>query len=132
MVNDEEVVAAAAKEVVCTRHLLMVSLLDPPVMMLAPAEPVAAQRGGRQRGAIDVLEIDDVGRVAGGLVGIPRLTVERQRCLSGADTGTTVDRGFRTPIGDRVVACSGIDGVGAACTVDHVVAGTAGDGVCAG
>ena len=95
------------------------------------------ETAGRQRRRIDVLEIRDVGRVAGGLIGIGE--IDRRGILHhqrvGADAA--VDRVFGAVIGNRVVARAGVDDVDAAAAVDDIVArarrdhvgrGRAGDG----
>ena len=84
-------------------------------------------RGHSRR--IDVLEIGDVGRIAAGLIGIAQVHRRGRAQNQRVGAGAAVDRGFRSVIGDSIVACAGRNDIGAARTIDGVVAGTAGDHV---
>ena len=92
---------------------------------------VAGQRDAcRQRGGVDVLEMDDLGGPADDLiVDIGEIDrrggLQRQRIGS----GPAVQRDFGSMIGDDVIAGARVDDVGAAAAVDGVVARAARDDV---
>ena len=92
----------------------------------APRENIhgrgAGDRGAqRERGGVHVLEIDDDGVVAAGLIGgvgevDGRGRLQGERVVS----ASAVDRDFRAMVGDDVVARARVDDVGAAVAVDGV------------
>src|ERR1700730_13382522 len=92
----------------------MVSLPEPPGMMLALDQPVMERGEGTADGLIGIAEIDDGRRL------------QNQR----VDAGATVDRGFRTVIDDAVIAGAGGNDIRAAAAVDGGVARTRRDSIC--
>ena len=84
---------------------------------------------GVQRGGVDVLEVADGGGVAAGLIGCTQVDVGLGQHHQRVVVDTTIDQRLRAAIGHRIVAGTGMNDVGAAGTVDHIIAGAAGNRV---
>ena len=101
----------------------MMSLPEPPVMTLVPVvPPIVIPVDQRRR--IDVLEVRDRRGIAGGLVGVGQVDRRGRSQDQGIVAGAAVDRDFGIVVGDRIVAGSGVDDIGAAAAIDDIVAGT--------
>src|SRR6202171_930284 len=126
MVDNEEIVAATAKQVVEP------SATIDGVVSGATGDYVGSRRAGEgqrrgQRHRIDVLEVGDIRRVARRLIGTAE--IDRRGCGHYQRVGAAAagDRGFGSVISDTVIARTGVDDVGSACTVNGVVARTTRD-----
>ena len=86
-------------------------------------------RPARQRRRIDVLEIGDVGRIEGRLIGVSEVDHGCRAHHQRVGAATAVDRNFGAPVRGGVVAGTAVDDVSAATAVDRVRPAAAGQDV---
>ena len=105
------------------------------VVARAAGEDIGAGRAGdrdacEQRGGVDILEIDDEGRIAGGLVGgVGEIDIRRRVEDERVVPRPAVDGDLGAMVMNDVVAGPRVDHIGAAAPVDGVVARTGRDDV---